>query len=84
MKIFVVTGTTGEYSDRVEWLVKAVKDEQAAKDFVVTATKIAREQEVLKSKSRDWLFQVKSELDPDISMEYTGTNYYYSEVELEE
>lgn len=38
MEIYVVVGTTGEYSDRTEWMVCAYRDEQLAKDHVVAAT----------------------------------------------
>ena len=32
-KIFIVEGSTGEYSDHSEWLVKAFRDENMAKEF---------------------------------------------------
>ena len=38
MKIYVVSASQGEYSDREEWVVKAFEDETAAKAFVEDAT----------------------------------------------
>lgn len=42
MKIYVVIGATGEYSDHIEWPVKALVDEQDAKYFVELVSAEAR------------------------------------------
>lgn len=34
MKIYVVQGSQGEYSDRMEWIYKAYRDEKTAKNQV--------------------------------------------------
>jgi len=41
-KIYVVMGTTGEYSDRSEWLVIAYFDEEKAKQHVTLARQEAK------------------------------------------
>lgn len=82
-KIWVVHGTTGEYSDRWEWVVCAFADEQKAKDFAEAATRRAKEIAV----SRDSQYRVPlgtSEYDPRMQMDYTGTDYFISETELRE
>lgn len=86
MKIYVVTGTTGEYSDRSEWLVKAFTDEKKAEEFVNMASGLAREIE-LKRESRysglDGIDPSEYAFDPHFSMYDTGTFYTYDSVELE-
>lgn len=81
MEIYVVVGTTGEYSDRREWAVKAFSNEDRAKDFVLEATKIAKELFVSKKRYSD---DMESPLDPEIQMDYTGTDYFYYTVNLED
>ena len=44
-EIYVVMGTTGEYSDKTEWPVKAFFDLSKAEDVVVKATARAAELE---------------------------------------
>jgi hypothetical protein len=65
MIIYVVFGTTGEYSDRREWTVKAFSEEKKAKKLVKDATRRA------------------NEFDSDMQTDYTGTRYYYEQVEFE-
>jgi len=43
MKIYVVRGTTGEYSDRNEWAVIAYRNEKEAQEFIKKAKKRAEE-----------------------------------------
>jgi len=82
-KIFVVIGTTGEYSDRSEWLVLAFRDEEKAKEHVINATRRANEIQVTRP-SQYSVAKELNEFDPNMSMDYTGTSYSYSEVELKE
>lgn len=42
MKIYVVIGICGEYSDKRQWLVKAHKIEEDARDHVLLATANAK------------------------------------------
>lgn len=82
MTLYIVFGTTGEYSERDEWLVKAFKTEQEAQDFVLKAEQIAddifykRENKYREGKTE------KHKLDKQFYMSYTGTKYYYEPVEL--
>ena len=41
--VWVVMGTTGEYSDRNEWPVRAFFDEAAAQEHIEKATKRSAE-----------------------------------------
>lgn len=93
MKIYVVIGSTGEYSDRNEWLIKAFRDEEDAKFLVTNATNRANQIYTLATEE-DWAFHKVyepdenpsyfNEYDPSMQMEYTKTIYYYKEVELED
>lgn len=80
MKIFVVRGTTGEYSDRTEWPVKAFLSEKAAQELVIAATQRANEVFTDRSYDRDI---DKNQFDPDMRMDYTGTSYMIETVELD-
>lgn len=42
-QIHIIHGSTGEWSDRVEWTIEAWRSEAAAKDRVVALTQRARE-----------------------------------------
>jgi hypothetical protein len=78
MKIYIVEGTTGEYSDRMEWIVCAFTNEQKAKAHVEGAAKRAREI-FLAGYPRQ-----RNEFDPEMQMDYSGTEYFLSETELQE
>jgi hypothetical protein len=81
MNIYVVMGTTGEYSDRNEWSVIAYFDEAKAKEHVVNADRRAKEIQA----TREDRYRVEpgaNEFDPNMSMDYTGTDYYYNTVPL--
>lgn len=91
-KIFVVRGTTGEYSDRMEWISKAFNKEDDAKKFILFAEEKAREI-LTKAKKDDytyWYSEVAEKffpeflkLDPHFQMDYNGTHYFYDECTLE-
>jgi len=81
-KLYVVMGSTGEYSDHSEWLVYAFENEDDAKWWVERATEKANEwKNVRNSRHMDppggW-----NPYDPHMHMDYTGTNYYIEEVEM--
>lgn len=86
MTIFVVMGTTGEYSDRNEWPVVAYTDEQQAKIHIDAASEYARTLKIERDKSDDqWTFVLRpAPLDPTIEMNVysDGTTYYYMTIEL--
>ena len=82
MKIWVVEGTTGEYSDRNDWSVCAYMDQQKAEDHARFA--MLRAMEIQKSKKNryDSVDLTQNEFDPKMQMDYNGTSYYTCEVEL--
>lgn len=86
MKIYVVEGHTGEYSDRNDWPVKAFVHEPAAQAFVDACTKEILPYNIKnKYDAVNWerIRNAKSPLDPNLQIDYTGTHYDYYEVELE-
>lgn len=83
-KLFIVMGTTGEYSDRTEWPVVAYEDEEEAEKHVDAATRRAKELEVGRGSRYELSDKERSVYDPGMGMDYTGTDYYVLEVELHE
>ena len=82
MKVHMVFGRTGEYSDNITWPVIAYLDESRAQDHVLRATEKANEWEVLHKADRIRDFPGWNEYDPAMQVDYTGTDYYYESVEL--
>lgn len=99
--IYVVEGSCGEYSDHVDWLVKAFVDEEAAKQFVLACTAqgkqiVAFDQREDTEFGKKWKYSNKAKqacielelglslLDPAFDYDYSGFNYTYYPVELEE
>lgn len=86
MKIYIVEGQTGEYADSRNWPVKAFNSQRQAKNF--TAKLNARAKALGVSERFDWskrdvvLPQMK-ELDPSVSIDYTGVSYNFYELDLE-
>lgn len=82
MKIFVLFGHTGEYSDRQEWLVKAFVSQTLAEEVRDRCNAYA------KAAPDDWDEREKYEAnnpdDPSMTMQYTGTEYRIEETELDE
>lgn len=79
--VYVVIGSTGEHSDRDEWIVKAFKKESEAMNHVTKAS--IRALELAKTRSSDFdRCENKNEFDPNFHMDYTGTTYRYEIVEL--
>ena len=87
-KKYVVIGTTGEYSDRSEWLVKAFNTESEAKVYVVLCEAQGRLAELARNKGEidTWgdIPERYLKYDKAMYIDYTGVSYYYEEVELEE
>ncbi len=82
-KIYVVMGTTGEWSDRTEWTVAAYIDEEEAKKHVELASEKANEEAVKgNASSNKWNYQYKNEYDKSMQIDYTGTSYFICEVDL--
>jgi len=83
IQIYVVMGTTGEYSDRTEWSVGAYQDRARADEHADLATTEAYK--ICKERPSRY-----SSPDPDrtniydrrMNMSYTGTDYYVIAVDL--
>jgi hypothetical protein len=96
VKIFVVSGSTGEYSDRTDWMVRAYDDEEAAKACVIEFDRVAKEIEARTQLDpgdpqhiERWAYSGYEDEepaikhpDPSFSMSYTGTIYGYAEIDL--
>jgi hypothetical protein len=85
MNIYVIYGSTGEYSDRSEWSVAAVNTEAEAQRYVS-----ALEKQYL-SMPQEWhddrwdheeKMKERMTLDPNFACDYTGTQYFYGKVEM--
>lgn len=92
MKIWIVQGTSGEYSDRGEWIVDAWPTEDAAKARVAALDALLLEHgykhgggssdgDYLTQRARMDAFKVLAG-DPCFSADYTGTSYWLTECEL--
>jgi hypothetical protein len=91
VKVYVVIGTTGEYSDCTEWFVKGYRDEERAKAEVVELCRLAKSFEVLHPwPDRGWRrvecghdeCAALYAKDPNVRFDYTGTDYRYEPVEV--
>lgn len=90
--IYVVEGSTGEYSDNRNWAVCAYRDEDEAKAHVERAER--RAAEIFATCAGDyWAWRSKmfrdeerpmNEHDPAMDLDYTGTHYTYYPVKLYE
>jgi hypothetical protein len=83
--IFVVEGSTGEYSDHREWLVKAYTNETKAIEHILLASQEANKLFV-KYNSDDYAYgdSLENKYDPYMQMDYTGVRYRYHSIELVE
>lgn len=82
--IYVVTGATGKWSDRTEWMVAAYRDERLAMEHVTKADEAARVIEGNLGGRRWDVSDGISPYDPYMLMDYTGTHYYYEPMKLRE
>jgi hypothetical protein len=93
-QIYVVMGTTGEYSDRIEWPVHAYFDKEQAEEHVVRADRRAKEAQAVYD---SWYAVGRGsgnrfptlpdnaafkDEDPNFQADYTGTYYYIIEVPI--
>lgn len=83
-RIWIVMGSTGEYSDRTEWPVIAFTTEEAAKAHIAALD--VKMQDIPQDwREERWLNDdnIKAHmapLDPAFAMDYTGTSYFFYEV----
>jgi hypothetical protein len=86
MKIWIVQGTTGEYSDRAEWVICAFREEGAAKALADQLNSLARAATTGISHSSRWdetePGKMLKSCDPQAFIDYTGTDYTAFETEL--
>lgn len=78
--IYLVVGETGEHADRTEWLVAAYLSKKRAETHAKRAEERAREIEK-KGNSLGRPCE-RSEFDPNLRIDYTGTNYRIESVPL--
>lgn len=80
-EIYIVQGSTGEYSDRHEWIVVAFANEDVAMARVERLEALLRE---FGTDDADWddrrraeeIIRTHAEGDPQCSIDYTGTRYF--------
>ena len=82
-KIWIVQGSTGEDAAHQEWPVRAYRDEMKAQRLVVEAQARACEMEASRP-NRYSDPEGSNEFDPEMKMDYTGTQYTCYPVDLEE
>jgi len=80
-KIFIVMGSTGEYSDRTEWPVMAFLTEAEAKkhedDCLTEAIRLGASSTLKKPHYDSYAHDgEKSKFDPDMQCSYTGVGYF--------
>ena len=95
MKIYVVFGQTGEYSDRKEWMVCAYRKEEKAQariseleNLMLTLGVDPGLYWVSGKNNLEKLVEVSEAMrkhprgDPAFDTDYTGTMYYYASTDL--
>ena len=85
IRVWILTGETGEYSDRTEWLVRAYTDKAKAEAECLKFCEWLRENGVYMDSvtNKSSIYDLKFDLDPNFQCDYTGTRYYLQETELE-
>lgn len=81
MKIWVVMGSTGEYSDHTEWSICYYADETLAQNHVDRATECAQPWVLERANGRSSIPRGANPWDPFMVIDYTGVNYYVYGVE---
>ena len=85
--LYVVMGTTGEYSDRSEWPVRSFLSLDKAQAFVLAADTWLRENGIYQGSDEGVGHELRPEtcpFDPGFSTGYTGTGYYVMPVPLDD
>lgn len=77
MKIYLVMGTAGEYSNRSDWPVMAYFTEKKAQEHVLRADHRAKELYALYPRYEEHRIPKGSnEFDPQMQTDYSGTSYF--------
>lgn len=84
MKITIVMGSTGEYSDRIKWVVGAFISRAAAVQYCEAANQWCLENGVsmngTRHNNRNYdHYDLKNPYDTQFRCDYTGTDYYLVE-----
>lgn len=84
MKIYIVQGSAGEYSERTEWLVCAYKNKEIAQIHAEEAQKEAATIETITDRYEDERDEaIKAAVwDKEMQFGYTGTRYFVSEIDV--
>ena len=82
MKIWIVFGQTGEYSDHIEWMVTAYKSKRKAENRTKKLDKIKLQGNTYVARKR--LMDAHPQGDLQYQEDYTDTTYYLDSVELED
>jgi hypothetical protein len=91
MKVYVVCGSTGEYSDHTEWAVCAYEKQEMAELLVTRLTQAVGAAAVslrragvggLEYEARRVLEAQLQLYDPECVIDYTGVRWWVQEVEL--
>ena len=75
-EIYIVCGTTGEYSDRREWFVAAYRNRVRAEQHIANLDTWLREHGYDRNTHRPYDYETKCPLDANFATDYTGTRYY--------
>lgn len=89
-QVWIVMGSTGEYSDRTDWNVDAWTTEEAAINRVANLDRLMLELGLSRLNHSDYIsreaeskkMKEHPDGDPNFQRDYTGTSYSYSMVEL--
>lgn len=87
--IYLVIGSTGEYSGHTEWNVKAFTSKEKAWSFLESLEATIKSAapdcpEFYETNQRNALEKALIDLDPKVQVDYTGITYEIEEIELEE
>lgn len=82
--VYIVMGETGEYSDQNIWTVKAFSDQLKAEQFMDECNKESDKIFYEYKKYNTPRLELKHSLDPNFEIDYTGTSYFVTKVELGE
>jgi hypothetical protein len=92
--IYVVVGSTGEYSDREEWMEGAYRKEENAQNRIIELDNLMRvygyctyKDNSLEYEERDKLIRLMKENpngDSEFCMDYTGTRYHIQTVAIKD
>lgn len=79
--IWIVQGTTGEYSDRTDWYVCAYRSQEMAEEHASKAMRRAKE---IQHGNKQYYRPVpgENEFDPAMLLDYTGTEYTTASIEI--